>query len=786
MPQLKIKELTLKNFRSFGEIETRVNLYNLGPLLIVGCIDDDSSHSNGSGKSSMAEAITWCLFGRLSRKDRPADNMINWFTKKNCEVSILTEDGYKITRTRGTHNDLLIQEPNGNDVSDAITKNAQKHLNQLFNLDYGIFATSVFFGQYNDSFLESPETKRRKTLERLLGLLKFDYYAVVAKEEVATFELEQAKYTGSISHVEREIIRISQQIEKHNDDLAQFETQRQERVKETQSRLSDVDGRCSLRVKEFTEKLKQAQSELTAIKLFDIDQLRKKWKEYEEKLQIVASSTEKIDEQKALVSKLETERQTLADIKTTDYNKNTSILKAKLKTALEEYNQTPDGNEEQIKQAWEIYNQELESLVEPRTTTITLEKDIIKLATERDLIITEIEQLKEQAGSICSTCKQKVGKDHVHTLSDPLKEKLTKLDNEIAKSEELLKRANVAIQKKAEKNEAQKPAITIQEARLTDKNKQAKYIEAESIRTMLTETQNRIKIAKESEKQISERIATIRAEVSYRLDEIKEAEAQNEKNIKNMEANKPSTTVNEAQLIKSQYDSKQREIISIEIAIKESHEHKEKEKDDIRGMVTQIQKETNPYNIIIDDLKTELAILKQNRINLDEKINQYNEVIKHLEYIRLTYADKKRLKAHVLSKYIPYFNERISYYLDAFDCSQYKLEFNSFLQAKTDKWPYDYWSGGECKRIDLAIMFAMYDLHTTIHGQICNVLVFDEVDSRLDRHGVQLFANLIFKDFATENRTILVISHKDELRDLFPTKMLIKKTGDLSTIEEIR
>lgn len=788
MPQLRIKEVTFKNFRSFGNTETRIGLYNKGPLLIIGSVDDDQTagKSNGAGKSTIAEAILWCLFGRLSRKDRPADNVINWFTKNDCEVTIYTEDGYQITRTRGTKNDLLIIEPNGKDISDSITKNAQKHLNQLFNLDYGIFAASVFFGQFNDSFLESPDGRRRKTLERLLGLLKFDYYAAVAKEEIATFELEQAKHTGIVTQLEREVLRVSQQIEKHNDDKATFETQRKERITQIQSRLAGIDERSAAKAKALGESLRITQTELTAIKLYDIDKLRKLWREHDERLQAIASVSYQIDELHTAISSLETEKQTLANIKREDISKNLLTLTEELTKAEDEFNQAPDGNQQEIEAGWNKYHSDLQSLNGPRAEIITLNNDINKLTAEHDVLTEEIQKVKKTAGLMCPTCKQTIPKQHVHTLSNPLEERLTKIDEKIEELTTLGAKATASIQKKSERIEAKKPTTTTNEARLINENKQAKRDEIEAIKARITETNEWISKSTESEKQRANRITAIRAEISCKHDEIKEVEEKKTKLAQEIEKFKPAVTVKEAQLIKNQFDTKQREIVGVETAIKECRLQKEMEKDEIRKTVTQIQNEANPYEDIINDLKAELAGIRQNRTDADEKVDQYNTVIKHLEYIRTTYADKKRLKAHILSKYIPYFNERIAYYLDAFDCSRYKLEFNSFLQTKTDRWPYEFWSGGECKRIDLAIMFAMYDLHSTIHGQSCNVLVFDEVDSRLDRHGVQLFANLIFKDFATQDKTIIVISHKDELRDLFPSKILIKKLDECSAVEEIR
>jgi len=167
MPKLNIDSLYLRNFRSYGDYDTELKLSKLGPVLILGEVSTTPGKSNGSGKSTIAEAIIWCLFGRLSAKDRPADHIVNKSVGSNCIVTITTTDGYKITRTRkmDTHNELLITNPDGEDISLSTTKNTQKQLNKMFDLDYYIFTSSVFFAQFGSPFLELSDQKRIRKID---------------------------------------------------------------------------------------------------------------------------------------------------------------------------------------------------------------------------------------------------------------------------------------------------------------------------------------------------------------------------------------------------------------------------------------------------------------------------------------------------------------------------------------------------------------------------------------------------------------------------------------------
>ncbi|GAI86651.1 unnamed protein product [marine sediment metagenome] len=58
--------LFLTNFMSFKKAS--LPLADQGLVLIEGSnLDSDASDSNGSGKSALTEALTWCLWGKTVR-----------------------------------------------------------------------------------------------------------------------------------------------------------------------------------------------------------------------------------------------------------------------------------------------------------------------------------------------------------------------------------------------------------------------------------------------------------------------------------------------------------------------------------------------------------------------------------------------------------------------------------------------------------------------------------------------------------------------------------------------
>jgi DNA repair exonuclease SbcCD ATPase subunit len=67
-------------------------------------------------------------------------------------------------------------------------------------------------------------------------------------------------------------------------------------------------------------------------------------------------------------------------------------------------------------------------------------------------------------------------------------------------------------------------------------------------------------------------------------------------------------------------------------------------------------------------------------------------------------------------------------------------------------------------------------------------MVLDEVDGRLDNDGIERFVSEI-GDLSDEDNgpsTILIISHKESMKDAFSSKIQIEKDGDFSFIDEVR
>ena len=97
--KIEFQTLHISNFMSIGE--ATIDLNNQGYVTIEGLNinPDDRAESNGSGKSSIFEAIVWCLTGNTIRGNK---NVVNTYGDGTCKVTLkLKVDNHEYIIERG-------------------------------------------------------------------------------------------------------------------------------------------------------------------------------------------------------------------------------------------------------------------------------------------------------------------------------------------------------------------------------------------------------------------------------------------------------------------------------------------------------------------------------------------------------------------------------------------------------------------------------------------------------------------------------------------------------------
>jgi len=192
---IKIKNLTVKNFMSVGNQTQAVDFGREQLTLVLGeNLDqggDDSGSRNGTGKTTIVNALSFALFGTALTNIKK-DNLINKINSKNMLVTLtFDKDGnnYKIERGRKPAvmkfyvND---QEKTAGDADDSQgdMRETQKDIYELLGMTHDMFKHVVALNTYTEPFLSLKANEQREIIEQLLGITLLSEKAESLKEQI--------------------------------------------------------------------------------------------------------------------------------------------------------------------------------------------------------------------------------------------------------------------------------------------------------------------------------------------------------------------------------------------------------------------------------------------------------------------------------------------------------------------------------------------------------------------------------------------------------------------------
>ena len=208
----------------------------------------------------------------------------------------------------------------------------------------------------------------------------------------------------------------------------------------------------------------------------------------------------------------------------------------------------------------------------------------------------------------------------------------------------------------------------------------------------------------------------------------------------------------------------------------------DKEINRLKSAIETTKNEQNPHNTSIEELEGKINKNNDNIAEAEKEVERFNFLSRHYLYINRAYGDRSKIKSYIFQEHIPFINSRLKHYLDVFGLDIH-IELTNSLSISSNLWGYEFESGGERKRTDVAFMLAMFDFHEQMYGRQCNILVLDEVDGRLDDDGIDSLINIIKNDLASKVEAILIISHRQHMQDVFPSQILVKRSNRFSQIE---
>ena len=178
---IKIKDLTVKNFMSVGNVTQAVDFEEDQLTLVLGeNLDqggDDSGSRNGTGKTTIINALSYALYGQALTNIK-RNNLINKTNSKGMLVTLNFEKNgnqYRIERGRSP-NVLKFyineqeQKDEFSDNSQGDSRKTQESIQDLLDMSHDMFKHILALNTYTEPFLSMRTNDQREIIEQLLGI----------------------------------------------------------------------------------------------------------------------------------------------------------------------------------------------------------------------------------------------------------------------------------------------------------------------------------------------------------------------------------------------------------------------------------------------------------------------------------------------------------------------------------------------------------------------------------------------------------------------------------------
>lgn len=268
---MKFKTLEIENFMAIGHIKARLD--NRGLVLITGeNLDDSSQDSNGSGKSSLTDALSWVIYG-ITARNESGDSIINDNAGKNCRVQLEIEaDGveYRIVRHRKYTKkaNRLELYADGVDMTDGTDKLTQEKVNRLIGASKEVFMASIYAGQERMPDLPGMTDRELKTIvEEAAGIHQIEQAYKLARERLNELKSSMVLERNNLQQAQARVVELQEDIERLVTGSEAWDQDRDTRLAEVGKQMADqkklyeaipeVDS-------EEVEKLNQALADLQA------------------------------------------------------------------------------------------------------------------------------------------------------------------------------------------------------------------------------------------------------------------------------------------------------------------------------------------------------------------------------------------------------------------------------------------------------------------------------------------------------------------------------------------
>jgi DNA repair exonuclease SbcCD ATPase subunit len=190
--------------------------------------------------------------------------------------------------------------------------------------------------------------------------------------------------------------------------------------------------------------------------------------------------------------------------------------------------------------------------------------------------------------------------------------------------------------------------------------------------------------------------------------------------------------------------------------------------------------ETDPYAEQVVEMESQaLQVVDFNKIN---DFSKYGDHLKFL--LDLLTSKDSFVRKKIIDQNLSYLNARLTHYLDKLGLPHtvvFKNDLSVEITELGRELDFDNLSRGERNRLILGLSFAFRDVWENLYFPINTLFIDELIDSGLDTMGVEN-AMAILKDMSRRrNKSIWLVSHREELAGRVPSVLKVIKEGGFTS-----
>ena len=764
-----------KNIMSVGSNPIRVQLDLTEKTLVTG--------TNGAGKSTMIEALSFLMYGKSYRKLKK-EQLINQINKKNLLVSGELTIGNKLVHIeRGMKPNVFKVTINGEPIPEAASVTEYQRIleEDILNVSHESFKQLIVLGTAGYTpFMELKPEQRRTMVEDLLQLSVLGQMNklnnVELKRVSSAMDLIDVEING-LDNERKSILNSIEEQKKSNDDIIEHQS----------NQIRSLVSRVKLS-KENIEKLNTELGELVDIDSTVIDEV------------IKAIETNYCVDTISLTSSIESDKIKL-DLVNEKYDNLIQIAKNEVvdeSIFVKEMEELKSGiiSEEETKSRINKIQGKVFDVEKPSDTRLKEDASLSDLVGELNgelfRIQYEITEKKKALANfdngVCPTCGTDVSDGHGHV--EDIRKELVEAENKLSAVEEKIAQATKA---RDDHKIAVEQSIVDFNSKMELWSKDEKQFNVAVSNDVLNEQRE----ISENNSSISNKIS----EIKVRLETIS---GETSRKVSALETSKSSEVID----LKTRISENQAKLDRIDL-----------DKD------REINAAKSDHNRLVEDLKLRRAAISHSISSEEKSISENSEMAKQIKSVVdslkektftstrldevvsiITNKQEERenlfndkfscgimkdmlkddaIKGEIVKRYIPIFNSKINEYL-SITGADYVFSLNESFEESIksrgrDEFTYMSFSQGEKARINIALLFTWRYIASMVSGTNISMLILDEIfDGGMDSDGVYA-VNRLLNEIGGNT---FIISHRVENRDdSFTSHIKMTKKGRFTEME---